>query len=660
MTRLVATQSFDMSTWDVTDVANAVVVAHSSTKASLFNGTTQYIYLGTGFTFNGSNHPTGGTVTSFGIWDRSGATPVNELEIKGLNIDFTVFDSYVQAHDTDGLFAAIFAGDDTLIGSAGNDVLLGYDGNDGFNLGSGGSDTAVGGIGDDTFNMAGSLNAGDRLDGGAGADTVKLKGATTVTFDADTIKNIEKIVLTNGASYSLTLNAGNLSAGQVLTVNGSQLHGANSLTVDGSAITAGNLVLIGGAGDDVLTGGATATTFKLLKGGADTATGGAGNDKFVFDDSFNAADTVDGGGGVNTLVLNGYASSGAGIADDFGVNSLTFLAGTLTHIDTVVLMPGFDYDLYLTDDAVAFGTTFTLDASRLCGCFVTSFDGSAVTNGNLHIIGGAGDDYMAGGAGNDTMTGGLGNDLIYMGANLTAADLIAGGKDFDTLELGGDYSAGITLGPTYISGIEQIVLDLGFDYHVVLQDGMADSSSLLSVGSADPYSADPGHSLYIDGSALTAPVQMIGSDNGDTLIAGGPAALIGAGGADTMEGGDGTLFFYSDSSESTGSHYDTIIGFDALSMAFAPTFAVSGVDTAVTHGSLSTATFDTDLASDINNAQLARSHAVLFTPDGGDLAGKMFLIIDQNDTKGYQAGADIVIYLDTPSHMAFFGTGDFI
>jgi hypothetical protein len=35
--------------------------------------------------------------------------------------------------------------------------------------------------------------------------------------------------------------------------------------------------------------------------------------------------------------------------------------------------------------------------------------------------------------------------------------------------------------------------------------------------------------------------------------------------------------------------------------------------------------------------------AVLFKADAGDLAGKLFLIVDENGTAGYQAGQDYVI-----------------
>ncbi len=63
----------------------------------------------------------------------------------------------------------------------------------------------------------------------------------------------------------------------------------------------------------------------------------------------------------------------------------------------------------------------------------------------------------------------------------------------------------------------------------------------------------------------------------------------------------------------------------------------------MTTGALSTATFDSDLASDVGAGQMAAHHAVLFTADAGTLSGHTFLVVDENGTAGYQAGADLVI-----------------
>ena len=58
--------------------------------------------------------------------------------------------------------------------------------------------------------------------------------------------------------------------------------------------------------------------------------------------------------------------------------------------------------------------------------------------------------------------------------------------------------------------------------------------------------------------------------------------------------------------------------------------------------------FNSDLSHAADAAHLGKHHAVLFTPDSGDLSGTTFLVIDTNGVAGYQAGADLVIQLVSP------------
>src|SRR5215472_7564065 len=154
-------------------------------------------------------------------------------------------------------------------GTAGDDNLSGTGGNDDFALWQGGNDTVDAGAGKDIFHMGAALNAGDKLDGGTGKDVVILNGdySAGVTFNADTITNIEVIALVAGHSYNLTTNDGNVAAGQVLLVRGDTLGSGNTLTFDGSAELDGRFTIIGGAGNDVLTGGNQRDVFNLTKGG---------------------------------------------------------------------------------------------------------------------------------------------------------------------------------------------------------------------------------------------------------------------------------------------------------------------------------------------------------------------------------------------------------
>jgi hypothetical protein len=117
--------------------------------------------------------------------------------------------------------------------------------------------------------------------------------------------------------------------------------------------------------------------------------------------------------------------------------------------------------------------------------------------------------------------------------------------------------------------------------------------------------------------------------------------------------------------DSTGPAYDVVHGmnFDAASFSIGnfDSSLVSGIDAAVTHGTLDTgASFDADLAAAIGAGQLGSHHAVLFTADSSStgLDGHTFLVVDVNGTAGYQAGQDLVI--DVTGYTGTLSAGEFI
>jgi Ca2+-binding RTX toxin-like protein len=291
-------------------------------------------------------------------------------------------------------------------GGAGNDVLTGGAGSDTFNLANGGTDTATGGAGNDTFNIGGALTAADGINGGTGTDTVVLNGdySAGLVLSATTITNVETLSLIAGNSYNLTTDDATVAAGQTLTVDGSTLGVHDVLTFNGAAETNASFIINGGAGKDVVTGGAGDDTFNLATGGNDTASGGAGNDTFNMGAALNFADKIDGGTGTDTVILNGDYSAG-----------LTFSATTMVNVEDLALTAGNSYKLVTNDATVAAGQTLTVDGSTLGVSDTFNFNGSAETNGNFIINGGAGNDVLTGGAGNDVLTGGGGADLLTGG-----------------------------------------------------------------------------------------------------------------------------------------------------------------------------------------------------------------------------------------------------
>lgn len=199
--------------------------------------------------------------------------------------------------------AALLAGENlTFNGSAETDGTF-------FIYAGRGTDTLTGGAGADIFFFAEErLGAGDRIYGGGGADIMVLRGdysgAAKVVLGADAITSIETISLLSATdtrfigggvyySYDLTLNDGNVGAGQVLTINGAKLTANETMTINGSAETNGSFRIFAGSGADSIKTGA----------GNDMIYGGLG------------ADRLQGGGGADTYQYKAAAES-TGLAFD--------------------------------------------------------------------------------------------------------------------------------------------------------------------------------------------------------------------------------------------------------------------------------------------------------------------------------------------------------
>jgi Ca2+-binding RTX toxin-like protein len=150
--------------------------------------------------------------------------------------------------------------------------------------------------------------------------------------------------------------------------------------------------------------------------------------------------------------------------------------------------------------------------------------------------------------------------------------------------------------------------------------------------------------LKIDGSALGASDVLTFNGAAETD---GHFIIIGGLGSDKLTGGAlSDTFTYTSAAQSTSTSYDTITGFNFSSDIFdipGAAGTITAIDTKVTSGSLSTSSFDGDLATAL--AGLGAHHAVLFKPNSGTLSGDTFLVVDLNGTAGYQSDHDLVIRL---------------
>ncbi|HEY7808522.1 MAG TPA: Ig-like domain-containing protein [Croceibacterium sp.] len=189
--------------------------------------------------------------------------------------------------ETDGSFITY--------GGHGNDTIIGSQDNDGFYFGTDAAGNGMWGANDSVDGQGGTMDElglqGDYAAGGSGA----------IVFGANQLTSIEMIVCISGGdarfgapaghgySYDLTMDNGNVAAGQTMYISANALRAADgvnllsdeTLTFNGSAETDGKFVIYGGHGADTITGGAGDD--KIYGGaGADTLTGGAGNDTFAY------------------------------------------------------------------------------------------------------------------------------------------------------------------------------------------------------------------------------------------------------------------------------------------------------------------------------------------------------------------------------------------
>ena len=335
--------------------------------------------------------------------------------------------------------------------------------------------------------------------------------------------------------------------------------------------------ITGTAGDDTLVGTAGSDLFDIGAGGNDAVTAGSGTDTIVAAAAFNSADRIDGGIEVDdtnetdTLLLDGDYASG-----------VVFTATTLVNVEEIRLAAGNSYSL-TTSNATVVAASLSIDGSALLAANTLTVNASAETEAGASytMTGGAGNDILTGGAGadyfdisfggNDTVNGGAGRDTIYAGGVLTAADQVNGGAGTDFVYLNGNYSAGLTLGTTTLTGIEAIVVQAGNSYNLTMNNAMLSGTQAATV---DGYVLGSGNTLTVNASAETdssTAYTLSGGAGNDTLTGGagndvltgnaGNDILTGGAGNDRLTGGLGNDVFDFNGIADRGTTGDTIVDF---------------------------------------------------------------------------------------------------
>jgi VCBS repeat-containing protein len=405
-------------------------------------------------------------------------------------------------------------------------------------------------------------------------------------------------------------------------------------------------------------------------------------------DSFYAGATAAIGSGLSLFADNGFGADNDpdnltvsialvnGSAANLG-HQITLASGALLTVNadgTFVYDPNHAFDGLsagaFASDSFTYGlsggssatVTITLDNNGGSATTYTGTAGNDVIHGNN-----AGDLFDMTAGGNDAVFGGSTNDGFKFGANYTAADRIDGGGGANNqIQLDGDYSAGITLGGSSITNIQVVALMPGHNYTISTTDDLVAAGQVFTFWSASMTSANH---VSIDGHLETdGRFQFFLGAGNDTATgsATGHDVFFGGDGQDTLTGNGGSnVYLYTAVSNSTGTHYDIVPDFVSGSDKFDLPGTVTGVDTRLNAGTLSTASFDTDLAAAIDASHLAAQHAVIFAPGAGTLSGHAFLIVDANGVAGYQAGQDYVMDVTGgitggTSNSATVQVGDFI
>ena len=310
---------------------------------------------------------TAGTVAATGVT----GVEIFQLANGGAN-SLTLANANFTGVTTHGGFIRVYGG------NAGNTVnASGVTGtaDDVVMYGGPGTDHLTGGAGNDTFVFtAAALTASDTVAGGAG--TNELLMTTPGTIAAGGVAGVESFVLASGGANTLALTSGNFTGvgGHIITV----VDGNSNNTVTASTLPSTDAMIVhAGSGADTLTGGAGNDIFYAA---ADTKmTGGAGINQFTFAEigtnSITDFGTV---GSTDELV---FRNSGFNLAFDQGKGT-----GTPQHLDASVFVANATGSFTSATERFAYNTTTGLLSYSAAG----SGGGSTVVTltGHPHLSAG--------------------------------------------------------------------------------------------------------------------------------------------------------------------------------------------------------------------------------------------------------------------------------
>jgi Ca2+-binding RTX toxin-like protein len=352
--------------------------------------------------------------------------------------------------------------DNRIEGGAGNDTIWGF--NENRTSLYQGNDTLIGGDGDDSLV---GLYASDSLDGGAGNDTMFSNTGSDALVGGD---GNDELHLEPDGNDSIFGGAGNDTFMSQAAYQHRINLAAGTMTTNGPGfgVVGGveNLVLLNnedwvlgdslanridmGAGSDTVDGG----------GGNDTITGGADADQFLFASPLrtdSAARITDYQSGIDKIHLDAHVMNQLGASGNFSAGDMRFYAApgaTGGHdADDRVVYDNATSRLYYDADGSGSGAA-QLIATLQSGAALAATD-IAVDNGSAAggqtLSGTAGNDSLIGTSGNDTINGLAGNDTMR---GVEGNDSLNGGDGEDSIDggVGNDTLAGLSGHDTLIGG----------------------------------------------------------------------------------------------------------------------------------------------------------------------------------------------------------------
>jgi Ca2+-binding RTX toxin-like protein len=329
--------------------------------------------------------------------------------------------------------------------------------------------------------------------------------------------------------------------------------GNDSLTVLAKNTEITGAKLLGGGGDDVLTGADSDDSLSGGDGndrlvgakGADTMSGDAGNDTLVWNNG-DGSDVINGDAGNDTTEVNGNPTLGDvfTLAPEPGgvkfqrTNLVPFTLDTATERFQVNGLGG--DDSVTAQDGVGAATLLSVDGGAGADTINGSDGPDLIIGGedNDVLNGGGGDDRIVGGPGSDTMNGGVGDDTLVWN-NGDGSDVINGDAGSDDVEVNGSPTAGdvFTVHPNGArikfdrTNLVPFMLDIGSS-ETMHANGLGGDDT-VTVGEVGSYS-----------------VTASGGPGNDALTgAGSSETLLGGSGNDTIDPGGGIDFVSGDAGD---------------------------------------------------------------------------------------------------------------